>query len=158
VRRTFTSGLESNVGSLGPLRRATVSAPKRFHAGGVRLPRVAAHSGLLASKPIPNTRQIPERLRIEAIGVDAAIRPVGVSGRTTRAPTDVDDVFVRTRDGSSSVFSVIARRSYAIVASPDRLFTRTGPAMLALVTCGGRFPAMTGRYENNVVIYVIPRE
>jgi hypothetical protein len=68
-----------------------------------------------------------------------------------------DDVIVEMRDGSSSGFRVIARRSYAKEALPDRLFTRTGPAMLALVTCGGRFSEATGRYEDNVVVYAVPR-
>lgn len=68
-----------------------------------------------------------------------------------------DDVIVEMRDGSSSGFRVIARRSYAKEALPDRLFTRTGPAMLALVTCGGRYSEATGRYEDNVVVYAILR-
>ena len=68
-----------------------------------------------------------------------------------------DDVIVEMRDGSSSGFRVIARRSYAKEALPDRLFSRTGPAMLALVTCGGPFSEVTGRYEDNVVVYAVPR-
>jgi Sortase domain len=68
-----------------------------------------------------------------------------------------DDVRVETRDGSATVFRVIARRSYAKEALPDRLFSRTGPALLALVTCGGRFSESTGRYEDNVVVYAVPR-
>ena len=68
-----------------------------------------------------------------------------------------DDVRVETRDGSATVFRVIARRSYTKEALPDRLFRRTGPAVLALVTCGGRFSEATGRYEDNVVVYAVPR-
>lgn len=67
-----------------------------------------------------------------------------------------DDVIVEIRDGSSSVFRVIARRTYAKEALPKRLFARTGPAMLALVTCGGPFSESTGRYEENVVVYAVP--
>lgn len=68
-----------------------------------------------------------------------------------------DDVLVEMRDGSSSVFRVIARSSYAKEALPHRLFGRTGPAMLALVTCGGPYSAATGRYEDNIVVYAVPR-
>jgi sortase (surface protein transpeptidase) len=68
-----------------------------------------------------------------------------------------DDVIVEMRDGSSSGFRVIARRSYAKEALPDSLFSRTGAEMLALVTCGGRFSEATGRYEDNVVVYAISR-
>jgi sortase (surface protein transpeptidase) len=68
-----------------------------------------------------------------------------------------DDVIVEMRDGSSTVLRVIARRSYAKEALPDHLFSRSGPAMLALVTCGGRYSETTGRYEDNVVVYAIPR-
>jgi hypothetical protein len=67
-----------------------------------------------------------------------------------------DDVIVGLRDGSSSAFRVIARRSYAKETLPDRLFSRTGPAVLALVTCGGQFSEATGRYEANIVVYALP--
>lgn len=68
-----------------------------------------------------------------------------------------DPVFVELRDGSSSGFRVIARRSYSKESLPDRLFTRMGPAVIALVTCGGPYSEATGRYANNVVVYAIPR-
>ena len=68
-----------------------------------------------------------------------------------------DEVIVELRDGSSSRFRVIARRSYPKESLPDRLFARTGPPVLTLVTCGGPYSEATGRYANNVVIYAIPR-
>ncbi len=192
---------ESEVGSLEPLRRAKpLSSPQETDVRELTLPRVAVRSGLLASQAIPARGEIPKRLRIDAIGVDAPILPVGVAGGTTDVPADVDqvgwyrfggrlgtsgstlllahvssgtqgpgvffrlrelapgdDVIVETRDGSSSGFRVIARRSYAKEALPDRLFRQTGPALLALVTCGGRFSEATGRYEDNVVVYAVPR-
>ena len=61
------------------------------------------------------------------------------------------------RDGSSSVFRVIARWSYAKEALPHRLFGQNGPAMLALVTCGGPYSEATGRYEDNIVVHAVPR-
>jgi sortase (surface protein transpeptidase) len=191
---------ESEVGSLEPLRRAKAPAPEETHASEMTITKVVVRSGLLADQAIPAHGEIPERLRIDAIGVDAPILPVGVAGGTTEVPADVDEVgwyrfggrpgvsgptlllahvssgtqgpgaffrlqelapgdnvIVEMRDGSSSGFRVIARRLYAKEALPDHLFSRTGPAMLALVTCGGRFSEATGRYEDNVVVYAVPR-
>lgn len=190
----------SEVGSLEALRRSKVPVPAETDVGGLGLPKVGVRSGLLASKAIRPEGEIPERLRIGAIGVDAPILPVGVTAGTTEIPADVhevgwyrfggrpgrsgstllvahvssgtqgpgvffrlrdlvpgDDVLVKMRDGSSSVFRVIARWSYAKEALPHRLFGRTGPAMLALVTCGGPYSEATGRYEDNIVVYAVPR-
>jgi sortase (surface protein transpeptidase) len=192
---------ESEVGSLASLRRAKTPTPAETEGTGREgVPVVRVRSGLLASEPILAAGEIPQRLRIGAIGVDAPILPVGVAGETTEIPADVhevgwyrfggrpggsgstllvahvssgiqgpgvffhlrdlapgDDVRVEMRDGSSSVFRVIARRVYAKEALPDRLFGRTGPAMLALVTCGGPYSEATGRYEDNIVVYAVLR-
>jgi sortase family protein len=69
-----------------------------------------------------------------------------------------DDVIVEMRNGSSAAYRVIARRSYAKEALPGRLFGRIGPEVLTLVTCGGRFSEASGRYEDNIVVYAVPRE
>jgi sortase (surface protein transpeptidase) len=192
---------QSDVGSLESLRRAKTPTSAESEVGGREgVPLVRVRSGLLASEPTPAPGEIPKRLWIGAIGVDAPILPVGVAGETTQIPADVhqvgwyrfggrpggsgstllvahvssgtqgpgvffrlgdlapgDDVHVEMRDGSSSVFRVIARRVYAKEALPDRLFGRTGPAMLALVTCGGPYSEATGRYEDNIVVYAAPR-
>jgi sortase (surface protein transpeptidase) len=191
---------EDEVGSLEALRRTKVPAPAEAGLGGLGVPMVRVRSGLLASRSTRRDGDIPERLRIGAIDVDAPILPVGVTAGTTQIPADVhevgwyrfggrpgtsgstllvahvssgtqgpgvffrlrdlvpgDDVVVEMRDGSSSVFRVIARWSYAKEALPDRLFDRTGPAMLALVTCGGPYSQATGRYEDNIVVYAVPR-
>lgn len=68
-----------------------------------------------------------------------------------------DDVIVEMRTGSSAAYRVIARRSYAKEAVPARLFRRIGPEVLILVTCGGRFSEASGRYQDNVVVYAVPR-
>jgi hypothetical protein len=67
-----------------------------------------------------------------------------------------DRVLVNTGSGSGSVFRVVARRTYPKVVLPDRVFSRTGPAVLTLITCGGPFSETTGRYEDNVVVYAVP--
>jgi len=68
-----------------------------------------------------------------------------------------DDVNVEMRDGSWAAYQVFARRSYAKEAVPARLFSRIGPEVLILVTCGGRFSEASGRYQDNVVVYAVPR-
>jgi hypothetical protein len=68
-----------------------------------------------------------------------------------------DDVIVEMRNGSSAAYRVFARRSYAKEALPARLFSRRGPEVLILVTCGGRFSEASGRYQDNVVVYAVPR-
>jgi hypothetical protein len=39
---------------------------------------------------------------------------------------------------------------------PSEVFTRTGPARLVLITCGGPFDSTTGNYEDNIVAYARP--
>jgi hypothetical protein len=39
---------------------------------------------------------------------------------------------------------------------PRRVFDRSGPPILTLVTCGGAFDRATRHYSDNVVIYAVP--
>jgi len=50
-------------------------------------------------------------------------------------------------------YVVQARRSYPKTALPANLFTQTGPARLALITCGGSFDVTHRHYSDNIVIY-----
>ena len=51
-------------------------------------------------------------------------------------------------------FMIRAVRTYPKAAGlPADLFTRTGPARLVLITCGGPFDATTGNYQDNIVAY-----
>jgi sortase (surface protein transpeptidase) len=65
-------------------------------------------------------------------------------------------VTIGYRDGSQRAFVVRARREYPKAGLPADLFARAGAARLILVTCGGRFDATTGHYEDNVVVYAVP--
>jgi sortase family protein len=67
-----------------------------------------------------------------------------------------NDVVVQMRNGSSAAYRVIARRSYPKEALPTHLFSRVGPEVLILVTCGGRYSEASGRYQDNVVVYAVP--
>ena len=53
-------------------------------------------------------------------------------------------------------YVVQARRHYPKDALPTDLFTRTGPARLALITCGGPFNTTTRHYRDNIVLYATP--
>lgn len=53
-------------------------------------------------------------------------------------------------------YVVQARRSYPKTALPVDLFTQTGPARLALITCGGSFDVTHRHYSDNIVIYATP--
>jgi hypothetical protein len=39
---------------------------------------------------------------------------------------------------------------------PAALFQTTGPARLALVTCGGPFDSATGHYLDNIIVWAAP--
>jgi hypothetical protein len=41
------------------------------------------------------------------------------------------------------------------VSCPRACSAATGPRLLALVTCGGRFDERTRTYESNVVVYAV---
>jgi LPXTG-site transpeptidase (sortase) family protein len=67
-----------------------------------------------------------------------------------------DEVVVGFADGTTLRFTVEAVTRYPKSELPDDLFTGRGDAQLALITCGGRFDAANGRYEDNVVAHARP--
>jgi hypothetical protein len=52
-------------------------------------------------------------------------------------------------------FEVIARRQFPKDGLPNDLFSNTGGARLALITCGGDFNSTTRSYRDNVVVYAV---
>jgi len=68
-----------------------------------------------------------------------------------------DLVEVRFDDGSRRDFEVTATATYPKVELPlDAVFSRSGPAVLTLITCGGVFDPDSSRYDSNVVVYATP--
>nr|WP_277611396.1 class F sortase [Streptomyces scabichelini] len=65
---------------------------------------------------------------------------------------------VLAADGTRHRYVIVARRMYRQASLPKNLFTSGGTARLALVTCGGRFTPESGRYEENLVLYGVPRD
>ena len=65
-----------------------------------------------------------------------------------------DAVFVRRADGVTAVFTVVATRRYAKTKFPaEAVYQPAGHAALRLITCGGTFDRMRGRYGDVVVVY-----
>jgi hypothetical protein len=190
----WVAGSEEDVGSIRPLFLDRPSPPDLGHTDRT-MRHVPIRSGLLIDQRARVPREVPARVVIRAIGVDAPVVPVGVREGTTEIPPDGDqvgwyrfggrlgeggstllvahvstgagpgaffrlreltpgaEVLVTTRGGSRVVFSVIALRWYRKVSLPGRVFRRSGPPLLTLVTCGGTFSTATGRYEQNLVVF-----
>ena len=68
-----------------------------------------------------------------------------------------DPVVVLHEDGTESPFRVVARVTYDKQELPlDVIFSREGPPVLTLITCGGAFNSNISRYDSNVVVYAVP--
>jgi sortase (surface protein transpeptidase) len=60
-------------------------------------------------------------------------------------------------DGTVRHYEVIERAVYGKLGLPgDRLWRRTGPEELVLITCGGEYNSRTRRYAENIVVYAVP--
>jgi hypothetical protein len=70
-----------------------------------------------------------------------------------------DLVEVTFDDGSQQGFEVTATATYPKTELPlDAIFSRSGPAVLTLITCGGAFDPDASRYDSNVVVYATPAD
>ena len=68
-----------------------------------------------------------------------------------------DRIVVSYADGSEMGFRVLARVTYEKEELPlDVIFSREGPPVLTLITCGGGFNRNIARYDSNVVVYAVP--
>lgn len=67
------------------------------------------------------------------------------------------EVRVRLADGSARIYEVVERAMYPKDGLPNwRIFRRTGPESLVLITCGGSFNPSINRYRDNIVVYAVP--
>ena len=87
--------------------------------------------------------------------VDSATRGAGAFFRVKSARAG-ERVQVVTDDGRTVTYKVVSVRSYAKTALPTGVYTRSGPARLVLVTCGGPFIASEGHYRDNIVLTAVP--
>jgi sortase (surface protein transpeptidase) len=70
-----------------------------------------------------------------------------------------DSIEIGYADGSTQRFVVAARSTYLKNELPlEAIFSRTGPPVLTLITCGGGFDSSASRYDSNVVVYATPVE
>lgn len=69
-----------------------------------------------------------------------------------------DLIVVQFDDGSEATFSVRAKATYLKADLPtEAIFSRSGPPVLTLVTCGGGFDSSISRYDSNVIVYAWPQ-
>ena len=120
--------------------------------GNVQVPGDVDTVGWYRFGPIPGAAGSAVLLghvdsRTQGLGVFFRLRELG--------PGDL--LHVDFADGSRSSFRVVGRRSYPKRDLPTDLFERAGRPILALVTCGGSFDEATGSYDDNVVVFAVPR-
>jgi len=60
-------------------------------------------------------------------------------------------------DGTARTYAVIERQQYGKLMLPtERIWSRTGPETLVLITCGGSFNPQIRHYRDNIVVYAVP--
>ena len=65
---------------------------------------------------------------------------------------------IELANGSARRYAVVERAQYPKLMLPaDRIWTRTGPERLVLITCGGEFNPDIHRYHDNIVVYARPQ-
>ena len=67
-----------------------------------------------------------------------------------------DVVRVTRADGSLRRYTVLDVRRYDRQALPEKLFARTGPERLRIITCGGDYLPDEGGYQQNLVVTAVP--
>jgi len=81
--------------------------------------------------------------RSEGRGVFAGLVEVGPG----------DSVLLETADGAGQRWVVVARSQHRKDELPAELFSRSGPPVLALVTCGGPFDRERRSYRDNIIVW-----
>jgi hypothetical protein len=87
--------------------------------------------------------------------VDSAAAGAGAFYPLKSAKTGAT-ITVTAAGGRAYTYRVTGVQTVLKADLPIGIFTRTGPARLALVTCGGPFDAQTGHYIDNIVVYADP--
>lgn len=86
------------------------------------------------------------------------INYAGVSGALAALPhARPGQLFTLAEPERTQSYRVQAVRTYPKTSGlPAAIFTRTGPAELVVITCGGPFDSGSGNYEDNIVAYATP--
>ncbi|MEV4512428.1 class F sortase [Dactylosporangium sp. NPDC049525] len=166
-----TSGVPVQAGAL-PAAAATIT-PTRLQVGRLRLTARVDPVGIDAATgdfAVPPSIDEVGWYRFGP-GLEATAGSIVIAGHVDSAEqgkgaffrlrelTPGDAMTVTGSDGSSRVFTVVAREIFAKTAVPlERYFARDGAVRLTLITCGGPFDARTRHYRDNVVITAQPVE
>lgn len=67
-----------------------------------------------------------------------------------------EPVAVALSDGTTSTYTVVEVERFDRQALPSRLFARTGPERLRIITCGGAYDPVAGGYQQNLVVTAAP--
>jgi len=88
--------------------------------------------------------------------VDSATRGLGALLELSRIRPGAP-VLVRTARGREYRYRVAARRVEPRGSLPVGAFAPSGPPRLVLITCGGPFDRRARRYQDDIVVYAVPR-
>jgi hypothetical protein len=121
--------------------------------GLMQLPGDVHRVGWYRFGPAPGQ---PEGSTVLAGHVDAWDQGLGSLGRL-RGVVPGDRVEVADAAGRTTRWQVVTRQLVAKGKVPlAELFTRTGPARLVLLTCGGPFDERARSYRDNLVVVAEP--
>ena len=121
--------------------------------GSMEIQEDVATAGWYRFGPAPGDRQGSVVLsghindRDQGVGAFAVLADVAAG----------EPVTVTLADGRVLDYRVVARERFDKGVVPmARIFDRTGPPRLTLVTCGGAFDRSSGNYRDNIVVTAVP--
>lgn len=84
-------------------------------------------------------------------------RRFGLGPLVTLRTAEVGDrVRVTNDNGRARSYEIQAVRRFDRQGLPDRIFDRSGPERLHLITCGGAYDPDAGGYQQNLVVTAVP--
>ena len=94
----------------------------------------------------------PSRVRLGRLPIDAPISAIGIDLKSGALgiPANIRRVGWWS-DGAAPGDAA----GTVLLALPSSIYTRSGPARLVLVTCGGPFDARSGHYRDNIVVTAV---
>jgi sortase (surface protein transpeptidase) len=120
--------------------------------GQMAIPADVGRVGWYRFGPVPGT----PGSAVVAGHVDDAEQGLGILARLREAAAG-QEVVVTDAEGTTSRWRVVSRELITKAALPlDRIFARSGPPRLVLLTCGGPFLPEYRSYRDNVVVVAEP--
>ena len=128
--------------------------PVASHDGSLVVPEDPASVGWWAGSSFPGSAA-------GTIVIDGHIdsATLGTGALWHLSSLTAGDRIVVTTTSSRLAYRVMARRVFSkSTGIPANVFTRTGPPLLVLISCGGPFDAARGSYEDNIAVFAAPVE